>query len=305
MRNLKSLAFRQFRHSGKFDVLFSKLDIFSVHILLDKSMEINKLKKYLDEGLSLNAIRKKEGKSLNSIRYWMKVHGLIPNFKSFKEDPFNKTKIIDGKRLCKRCGQWKVQDEFRPKGDKQTHHYCKPCLYSYQQERGKKRKKKVIDLMGGKCVKCGYCRNYAALEFHHLDPSKKEINISGDGIKGSWKRLTEELKKCILVCSNCHREEHNPEMFILPESSIELNKILNIDLKPTGNCPNCHTEVFGTKYCSHACSCNSRRKAKRPNKEDLELLLKTKPLVQIGKMYEVSDNAIRKWADHYGIQWKK
>jgi hypothetical protein len=268
-------------------------------------MEIEKLKKYLSEGLSLNTIRKKEGKSLNTIRYWMRVHGLEPNFKNFKEEHFHKIEIVDGKRHCKRCDQWKKVDEFGAKGKTQTHHYCKPCLYAYQQERAKNRKKKVIELMGGKCSKCGYCRNYAALEFHHLDPSQKEINIAGNGIKGSWKRLTNELKKCILICSNCHREEHNQDMFVLENSSIELNKILNLSIQSTGKCPTCGTEVFGTKYCSHACSCDSRRKAKRPTREELEELIKTTPFLQIGKMYGVSDNAIRKWADHYGIQWKK
>lgn len=272
-------------------------------------MEIEKLKGYLAGGMSLNAIGKKEGKSLGSIRYWMRVYNLTPNFKNFGEEPFKKkAPIVDGKKHCHRCDKWKDLDEFYKKGTKQgkqTHHYCKPCLYAYQQERGKNRKKKVIEFMGGKCVKCGYCRNYAALEFHHLDPSKKEINISGDGIKGSWKRLTNELRKCILVCSNCHREEHNQDMFVLADSSIELNKILNLSIQSTGKCPTCGTEVFSTKYCSHACSCDSRRKAKRPTREELEELIKTTPFLQIGKMYGVSDNAIRKWADHYGIQWKK
>ena len=268
-------------------------------------MEIEKLKAYLAEGLSLNVIRKKEGVSLNTVRYWMKVHGLEPNFKNFGEDPFHKVEIIDNKRHCTRCDQWKELGEFGAKGKKQTHHYCKPCLYAYQQERGKNRKKKVIELMGGKCVRCGYCRNYAALEFHHLDPSKKEINIAGNGIKGSWKRLVAELEKCILICSNCHREEHNPDMFALPESSIELNRILNIELKSTGRCPTCDTEVFGTKYCSHACSCDSRRRAKRPDREELERLIETTPIVQIAKKYKVSDTAIRKWAEHYGLKYRR
>lgn len=268
-------------------------------------MEIEKLKAYLAEGLSLNKIRKKEGVSLSTVRYWMEAHGLESNFKNFREDPFHKVEVIDNKRHCTRCDQWKDLDEFSAKGKKQTHHYCRPCLYAYQQERGKARKKKVIDLMGGKCTRCGYCRNHAALEFHHLDPSKKEINIAGDGIKGSWKRLTEELKKCVLLCSNCHREEHNPDMFVRPESSIELNRVLNVELKPTGRCPTCDTEVFGTKYCSHACSCDSRRRSKRPSREELAQLIETMPFVQIGKKYNVSDNAIRKWAEHYGLEWRK
>lgn len=267
-------------------------------------MDIEKLKEYLAEGLSLTAISKKEGKSLGSVRYWATTYGLKSNFKNFKEEPYHKTNVVDGKKHCTRCDQWKSVEEFGPKGQKQTHHYCRPCLYAYQQERGKARKKKVIEIMGGKCVRCGYCRNHAALEFHHLDPSKKEINIAGNGIKGSWKRLTQELKKCILLCANCHREEHNQDMFVLPESSIELNKMLNFELKPTGKCPTCQTDVFNTKYCSTMCAQDGLRRAERPSKEELAQLIETTSFVQIGKKYGVSDNAVRKWANHYGLEWR-
>jgi predicted HNH restriction endonuclease len=45
-------------------------------------------------------------------------------------------------------------------------------------------------------------------DFHHIDPSIKEEGI-GTLINKGWKRLEAELKKCIVLCSNCHRIEHN------------------------------------------------------------------------------------------------
>lgn len=271
-------------------------------------MEAEKLKGYLAQGLSLNKIRKIEGKSLSTVRHWMRVHGLKPNFKNFGDEPFNKSsEIVDGKKFCVRCGEWKeLTGNFSPKGKEKTQHYCRPCLYAYQLERWKKRKRKAVEMMGGKCSRCGYCRNYSALEFHHLDPSKKEQELASS-IRCSWSKFVEELKKCVLVCSNCHREEHHQADAIVKheQSLIELNKIMNLELKSTGKCPTCGTEVFGTKYCSHACSCESRRKAKRPGREELENLIKTTPILQIGKIYGVSDNAIRKWAEFYGIEFKK
>ena len=48
-----------------------------------------------------------------------------------------------------------------------------------------------------------------ALEFHHLDPSQKDFGISSKGYTRSWDKVKEELDKCILVCSNCHREIHS------------------------------------------------------------------------------------------------
>ena len=256
----------------------------------------------MDAGLSLNSIGKKEEKSLGSVRYWMKVYGFEPNFKNFKEDPVYKSNIVDGKKCCGKCKQWKTLEEYNSKG-KYQQGYCRPCLYAYQAERWRERKKKAVMLMGGKCSKCGYCKNYSALEFHHVDPSQKDFDFN-TGRRRSWDKLLVELKKCILLCSNCHKEEHHPDT-ILEGDAPQANVILNIGPKPTGKCLSCNTDVFGTKYCSQTCFKNSRRKAKRPTREELEELIKTTPFLQIGKMYGVSDNAIRKWADHYGIQWKK
>lgn len=269
-------------------------------------MELDKLKGYLDQGLSLVKIGKLEGKSLGSVRHWMGVYGLKPNFKNFREDPYHKkATIIDGKRCCSRCKDWKDLSSFSTKGEGRHHHYCKICLATYQADRWRDRKKKAIELMGGKCSKCGYCRNYAALEFHHLDPSQKDFDFNV-GRRRSWNKLIVEIKKCVLLCSNCHKEEHYPNMAVSDETP-ESNPSLNwkpVELKPTGLCPSCQTEVFGTKYCSQACSKNARRRATRPSRDELARLIETTPFVQIGKMYGVSDNAIRKWANHYGLDWK-
>lgn len=59
---------------------------------------------------------------------------------------------------------------------------------------------------GGSCVVCGYSKYLGALDFHHLDPNKKEFGI-GDGDFRLVESL-EEIKKCVLLCSNCHREYH-------------------------------------------------------------------------------------------------
>jgi hypothetical protein len=266
-------------------------------------MEEAKLKAYLDEGLSLNAIGKREGKSLGSVRYWMQIHGFKANFKNFREDPSYKNRVVDGKKCCGRCKVWKPLCDFNSKGENYYHGFCRTCLYEYQAERWRDKKKKAVELMGGKCIRCGYCRNYAALEFHHVDPSQKDFDFN-KGRRRSWDKLIVELKKCVLLCSNCHKEEHHPET-ILDGLAPQANVILNLGPKPTGHCPSCQTEVFGTKYCSQACSKQSRRRANRPSKEELARLIETTPIVQIGKMYKVSDNAIRKWANHYGLKWKK
>lgn len=71
------------------------------------------------------------------------------------------------------------------------------------------RRKKVREMaLGSKCEICGYNKCIHALEFHHLDSSKKDFALSNKGYTRSWRRVKEELDKCILICANCHRELH-------------------------------------------------------------------------------------------------
>lgn len=63
---------------------------------------------------------------------------------------------------------------------------------------------KAVEYKGGKCEVCGYNKCMTALEFHHLDPSNKSFSISSKF--KSWDNIVKELEKCVLVCSNCHRE---------------------------------------------------------------------------------------------------
>ena len=65
----------------------------------------------------------------------------------------------------------------------------------------------LITYKGGKCERCGYNKCNRAVEFHHLDPSKKDFGISNH-INRNIEELKSEIDKCILLCSNCHAEVH-------------------------------------------------------------------------------------------------
>lgn len=69
-------------------------------------------------------------------------------------------------------------------------------------------KKQAVKLLGGKCSICGYNKCIDALEFHHKNPNEKEFKI-GSGNTMSWKEYRNEVSKCMLVCSNCHKEIHS------------------------------------------------------------------------------------------------
>ena len=50
-------------------------------------------------------------------------------------------------------------------------------------------------------------RNIAALEFHHINPEDKIYDVKVLMTR-RWELIKEEIDKCILLCSNCHRELH-------------------------------------------------------------------------------------------------
>lgn len=81
----------------------------------------------------------------------------------------------------------------------------------------KRTKLKLVEYKGGKCQCCGYSKCIEALEFHHIDTSNKAFSISGKS--KSFENLKKEVDKCILVCSNCHKEIH--------AGFIDLKKILD------------------------------------------------------------------------------
>ena len=67
--------------------------------------------------------------------------------------------------------------------------------YKYQRNRGLKRKLNLIDLKGGCCELCGYNKNIASLEFHHLDPSKKDHQLDMRKLSNSTMvKLLEEVE---------------------------------------------------------------------------------------------------------------
>ena len=69
------------------------------------------------------------------------------------------------------------------------------------------RKTNLISLFHSKCCICDFDKFQEALEFHHINPEEKEISLSANKMV-SLERQINEAKKCILVCSNCHKGIH-------------------------------------------------------------------------------------------------
>ena len=163
----------------------------------------------------------------------------------------------------------------------------------------KRRKALFVERMGGKCSICGYNKCINSLVFHHINKNDKNYEPA-QLMNFSIKKIESELKKCVLICANCHGELHSEKY----DYKINVQKYIRewVEIE----CKFCHTN-FSTMnknrvYCSQKCSDLALLKVpNRPTKDELKELISNNTWVDIGRMFSVSDNAVRKWAKKYKL----
>ena len=160
-------------------------------------------------------------------------------------------------------------------------------------------KTKMVEAMGGSCQCCGYNTCTEALAFHHIDPTIKDIQFAAARANPkSWDKIVKELRKCVLVCHNCHSEIH-AGIKKLPANYAKFNekyadwrKVEEYD-----NCPVCKKEKpVKQKFCSHRCAQTNRRKVNWDNIDLLDMMKKYK-ISELEEMLGVSNAAIYKRRD--------
>lgn len=169
----------------------------------------------------------------------------------------------------------------------------------------KQRKNDLVKLKGGKCCICGFNAYNEALEFHHVDPSTKSFGLS-DGNCKSFEKDFEELKKCALVCSNCHKGIEAgylslPKNWNFIDENV-LQDIIERHSSTATICPRCGGKKYKrAQYCIDCHNELKSRGSKKPDRDTLKDLIRHNSFLSIGKMFEVTDNAIRKWCDSYDL----
>tara|TARA_X000001036_G_C20484670_1_gene727202 strand:- start:448 stop:831 length:384 start_codon:yes stop_codon:yes gene_type:complete len=112
-------------------------------------------------------------------------------------------------KFCHYCKTRKPTSEFyQRRGKEGGSSYCKPCTNAETSQRSIAFKEKCVEYKGGKCELCGYNKYIGALEFHHKDPTKKDLQISKVRGRSFNDKIKKELDKCQILCCNCHREMH-------------------------------------------------------------------------------------------------
>ena len=173
----------------------------------------------------------------------------------------------------------------------------------------RRRKSNLAQVLGGKCILCGFDKFQEALEFHHVNPEEKDFTLTSSNMKNLADQLV-ELRKCVLVCANCHRGIH-ANYYTVPENwqsyfNEELASNLLEELKGKHYyCKNCGKEISRRACYCMECAHVLQQRTDRPSREELKSLIRKNSFSAIGKMFGVSDNAIRKWCVSNNLPSKK
>ena len=84
----------------------------------------------------------------------------------------------------------------------------------FQNSKFEKRNKGFIQRVKIKreCCKCGLKHKPYLLEFHHLEPNTKYKSVTDLQFNAyGMKLIKDEIRKCVIICRNCHAEFHHLE----------------------------------------------------------------------------------------------
>ena len=176
--------------------------------------EKEELEKLCRESSGYNEVLKKTGrvkggKNLTTLKKYIQLYNIDISHFTGSTNP-NKYKETNNseKVICKQCGKIKdIYLDFYWSNGKRSRIICKDCVKKNEKEKYYLKIAELDNLKKqSKCKKCGETRFYL-FDFHHRNPEEKEFTISKH-MTISLDKLYNEIEKCDILCSNCHREWH-------------------------------------------------------------------------------------------------
>lgn len=127
-------------------------------------------------------------------------------------------------KICTRCKKELPLSEYYSRGNGRYRSECKECHKNYVKLQYNIRKDKTNDIKANcGCQKCGDTRFYV-LDFHHKDPTIKDERIALlTSNTSQFEKIENEIKKCVVLCANCHREFH----YLEKHDGITIDKYLS------------------------------------------------------------------------------
>ncbi len=156
------------------------------------------------QGASLAQIADAVGRSTATVRHWLAKYGLRTQCpaRGPRRSGAQQARSEGLQEAVVVCPVHGAVEHVR---DSRGSYRCRRCRAEAVVRRRRRVKQTLVAEAGGHCRLCGYDRCVAALEFHHLDPAAKEFGLSRCGAH-SIEKLRAEVRKCVLLCSNCHAE---------------------------------------------------------------------------------------------------
>jgi len=130
--------------------------------------------------------------------------------------------VIDGKvrslqrrKFCLICSPFmshntKPDDPTRPSKGRKYNEWDEQRKENQKRDmlrRAFLRKKRLVEMSGGRCTVCGYNKCQRALAFHYRDSDEKEFPLTANFLwSKSWNKILKEFKKCDLICIRCLAE---------------------------------------------------------------------------------------------------
>lgn len=149
---------------------------------------------HVERGETIREIAKSFNLTHTTISYWIKKHGIAA---SNKRGPRNKT-------ASSPCNNH--PNTLRVLGSNGSY-VCPACRYEKLKGKRHRVKQALVSARGGRCERCGYSKYAEVMEFHHIDPSQKDFQLSSR-MSFAFGAILKEAEKCMMLCPTCHREAH-------------------------------------------------------------------------------------------------
>lgn len=165
---------------------------------------------------------------------------------------------------------------------------------AYVKEWRKRFRERIAAAFGGGCAICGYSKCLRALELHHLDPAAKEFSFGHIITRAcNWAKVVMELRKCVMLCANCHREVHADEASVPADAPRFDEAYADYRAPAMEPCPVCgDPKLLTARTCSVVCARKKLEKVSWPS--NLAELVAQSSRVKVAKALGVSDKAVAK-----------
>jgi IS30 family transposase len=158
----------------------------------------------VESGASVAEIAEAVSRGKGTVRHWLKRYGLQTAGIAGRRSRAHHAEARErGLRTVRSCCHRHGETDFIL--DNRGSYRCKRWRWEAVVRRRRKVKSSLVAEAGGRCAR-GYDRCLSALHFHHMDPSVKRFGLADRGMAHSIERMRAEVRKCVLLCSNCHAE---------------------------------------------------------------------------------------------------